>query len=98
MVTEDKCETCDGTGAVAVEVDGVKGIDSCPLCNGTGKRARPANDAKVLHLAPLVPEADIVSAIAARIIREYEDAHEWETMRAEDVTICGRLCGARAAL
>ena len=79
MVPEDeKCATCDGTGAVAVEVDGVKGIDSCPACNGTGKRARPANEPKILRLAPMVPEADIVSAIAAQIVRDYEDAREWE--------------------
>ena len=48
-------------------------------------------------LAPLVPEADIVSAIAARIVRDYEDAHEWERMRDEDVTVCGRLNALRAS-
>jgi len=44
METEDKCSTCDGTGAVAVEVNGVKGIDSCPACDGDRTRKQPAND------------------------------------------------------
>lgn len=64
MVTEDeKCGTCDGTGAAAVEVDGVKGIDSCPACDGTGKAKPAANDGK--KLAPLVAEGPTMSLSAA---------------------------------
>ena len=55
------------------------------------KPARPT-------LAPLVPEADIVSAIAASIVRAYEMEHEWETMDPTDVTVCARLNGARGTL
>jgi len=49
-----------------------------------------ANEKRVT-LAPLVPEADIVSAIVARLVSEHEAAHEWERISDEDVTVCGRL-------
>ena len=53
-----------------------------------------------LTLAPLVPEppTETVSAMAAAIVRAYEEEHEWETMDATDVTVCARLNGSRAAL
>lgn len=86
MKTETKCGTCDGTGAVARE----RGFDSCDACGGTGKKARP------LKLVPLVPDADIVSAIAARIVRDYEAPSEWERVSSDDVTAVGKFFAGAA--
>jgi len=43
-----------------------------------------------ITLAPLVPESEIVSAIVARLVRECEDASQWETLSDEVVTVCAK--------
>lgn len=97
MTTDEKCSTCDGTGAVAVEVNGVKGIDSCPACNGTGKKAQPANDTKPKRFAPLVPDAPTTSlsaCIAACVASAYGQVSP-RLVDSDDVTVVERIGGAR---
>jgi len=101
METEEKCSTCDGTGAVAVEVNGVKGIDSCPACKGTGKRVRPANDtgpkrATMPRLAPLVasPSESLSACIAACVASSYGEVRPRQ-VDPDEVTVVARLGGAR---
>lgn len=85
----------------ALEVAHVKAATGEPSRAGEAGASAPMSSALPaggrLRLAPLVPEAEIVSAIVARLVRDCEAEHEWETMDETDVTVCGRLNGARAA-
>ena len=60
----------------------------------------PADKPVRQSLAPLVPEppSETISALAAAVVQAYEREHGWDDMSAEDVTVCARFNGARAAL
>lgn len=50
-----------------------------------------------IRLAPLVPEAEIVSAIAKQIVDDYAEDHAFETMSDTDVQTVALLNCARAS-
>ena len=69
--------------------------EECPACAAASSGTRTR-----LTLSPLVaaPPSETISALAAAVVRAYEREHAWDDMSAEDVTVCARFNGTRAAL